>query len=116
MRIHTILVATALLIFVACGSGDQNLQSRLDSRAVVQDEIVTMSGRLVNLAAVGGESTGYGLENNNGITEIDLVTHGFTSRFVETQFVRLTGRYETIAGIERTRPVLVVEDLNAVEP
>jgi hypothetical protein len=87
-----------------------------DDQPAQEDQIATYQGSLQNLMAIGGETTGYGLQLADGrIVELDLRTNGFENLFVDGARFEVTGRMTTVQGVEiPTRKVLVVTSMTAL--
>lgn len=77
--------------------------------------LVSMQGTLTRMMAIGGESTGYGLQLADGsLVEIELEADLLPS-FVENQKVEIAGKYKTVRGIEiPVRQVLLVKTMTAI--
>jgi hypothetical protein len=77
---------------------------------------VTLQGALIQIMAIGGESTGYGLQlADDQIIEIALATQELLAGFEEGKKVEITGYYRSVFGIEiPERQVLVVETMAAL--
>lgn len=87
----------------------------LYSHDEIVEPSVTLKGALVRIAAIGGESTGFGLLLTSGeIIELALETTDLISSFEEDKDVVVTGVYKTVYGVEiPERQVLVVETMTA---
>lgn len=74
-------------------------------------EVQKLDGTLRQVAAIGGESTGYALELEDGekLVELDLSTHSFESSFADGVKAYVEGTFKTVKGVEiPSRSVLVV--------
>lgn len=107
----------------------RGFQSRIDdvvvhnigefgARTSVADLIdVTVTGVLTQVAAIGGETTGFALYLADGtLLEVDLATHDLDRLVLELDGaeVTVTGRYKTVAGVEiASRRVLEARTLEA---
>ena len=71
---------------------------------------VTLSGRLTGVFAIGGESTGYALQDMFGhLIELDLAKNDLLKSFEAGKHVTLTGSFKEVHGVEiPVRKVLVV--------
>lgn len=75
-------------------------------------EEVKLSGNLVRLFAIGGETTGYGLEST---IELDLKTNNLEDKFSEDANVSVVGSFKLVEGVETgKRYVFVVSELKAI--
>lgn len=74
------------------------------------------TGRFVTMAAIGGDTTGYGLRLDDGrLIELDLATNGFHQQFVADEKVAVQGVLTEVMGIEiPTRMVLVVTSFSVL--
>ena len=104
MRNTTIFLAAALLSLMACGGNET-----ISSTESVRNSEVSFDGRFFEHAAIGGESTGYGLRTPNGsVIEVDLATNHLEDTFAVDKEVHIVGTIKNVAGIEiRNRKVLV---------
>ena len=84
----------------------------IDNRALTLE---TVEGTLTRMMAIGGESTGYGLQLEDGsLIEIELSADLLPS-FVEDQKVEVAGVYKTVRGVKiPVRQVLVVKKMTAI--
>lgn len=84
-----------------------------DDRPVSVTVTRTEQGTFTVLAAIGGETSSYGLRLKDGeVIELDLATHGFAAEFAEGLRVEVTGRMVQVEGVEiPLRTVLVVTTL-----
>ncbi|MCG8367361.1 MAG: hypothetical protein MJA27_28995 [Pseudanabaenales cyanobacterium] len=70
---------------------------------------VVLSGNLVKLVAIGGETTGFGLEST---IELDLRTNYLEDRFMENANVSVVGSFKLVEGVETgKRYVFVVSKI-----
>ena len=70
---------------------------------------VVLSGNLVKLVAIGGETTGFGLEST---IELDLRTNYLEDRFMENANVPVVGSFKLVEGVETgKRYVFVVSKI-----
>ena len=70
---------------------------------------VELTGKLVPLAGIGGESTGFGLSS---IIELDLKTNNLDDQFSKDAIVSVIGEFQIFRGVESgERHVLVVSKI-----
>lgn len=113
MKTTAILFSMALTL-ASCGATETTLSSS-DLASAVREEIMTFSGTLRHVAAIGGETSGFALVSDAGTTELDLATRGLQSQFVEGKMVSVTGHMEQRTGVETgVRQVLVVESMRDI--
>jgi hypothetical protein len=107
------LFASSLVLGSAACAAPVSDASSSDSAVSAGVHDTAVEGTLTRLAAIGGETTGFGLETANGKTiELDLKTNGFDFEFVENAKVKVVGHYTTVFGVEiPSRKVLVVTEL-----
>lgn len=73
---------------------------------------VKLSGSLVRLVAIGGETTGFGLKST---IELDLETNNLEDEFNEDANVAVVGSFKLVEGVETgKRQVFVVSKIEAV--
>jgi hypothetical protein len=106
------LVPSSIVVEKTYALGSIKKLFSLDNRALTLD---TAEGTLTRMMAIGGESTGYGLQLNNGsLIELELSADILPS-FVEDQKVEVAGTFKTVRGIEtHIRQVLVVKTITAI--
>ena len=66
---------------------------------------VVLSGNLVKLVAIGGETTGFGLEST---IELDLRTNYLEDRFMENANVSVVGSFKLVEGVETSKRYVFV--------
>ena len=103
-----------LLVVLGC-----NLS--FDAKPVQSPQKLTLAGKLVQVFAVGGETTGWALElgeareiENNNIRslELDPAPHGLRFDSFNGKQVEVTGFFQWREGVERKRYlVLIVETI-----
>lgn len=78
-------------------------------KAIEYLELTSLGGNLVNIMAIGGETSGYGLKlANGGVVELEL-PNGFSFE-ADDEYVDLSGYYKTIFSVTRGEyQVFVVE-------
>lgn len=76
----------------------------------------SVSGTLLRLYAIGGESTGYGLQLADGkIIELALESAELINSFVDGREAKVTGTYKYIQGVEiPQRQILVVKSMTVL--
>jgi hypothetical protein len=77
--------------------------------------LIALEGTLTRMMAIGGESTGFGLQLADGnLIEIEL-EGDLVRNFVENQKVSVAGKYKTVRGIEiPVRQVFVIKTMTAI--
>jgi hypothetical protein len=111
-RVCKDLVPSSIIVEKTSSIGPTQKLFSSDNRALTLD---TAEGTLVRMMAIGGESTGYGLQLENGsLIELELSSDQIPS-FVEGQKVKVTGTHKTVRGIEiPVRQILVVKTMTAL--
>ena len=106
------LVPSSIIVDKSGSVGPSQKLFSLDNRALTLD---SAEGTLTRMMAIGGESTGYGLQLDNGsLVELEISEELLPS-FVEDQKVEVAGIFKTVRGIEiPTRQVLVVKTITAL--
>lgn len=94
------LALAMALVFLSCGF----------SYAMENNEEITVTGMLVQIVAIGGDTTGWGIELDSPMTiegrtlhviEIDICGKNIDLGLLEGQNVRATGKLVKHTGIER---------------
>jgi hypothetical protein len=82
----------------------------------VEPAAETYTGQLIRMAAIGGETSGYGLRTADGtVLELDLSTNGFDQQFFAGRNAQVAGVITQVHGVEiPTRNVLVVTSLTFI--
>ena len=93
----------------------------VDAKPVQSEEKLTLAGKLVQVAAIGGETTGWALQldvarniedSNIHSIELDPAPYGLRLNALEGKQVEVSGVVQWREGVERKRyPVLVVETI-----
>ena len=93
----------------------------VDAKPVQSEEKLTLAGKLMQVVAIGGETTGWALqldvartieESNVHSIELDPAPYGLRLQSLEGKQVEATGVVQWREGVERKRyPVLVVETI-----
>ncbi len=77
----------------------------------VVGEVATVSGQLVHVVGIGGESTGYAVMTEAGSYEL-VLDPAERNLFVDGQKARVTGKVTLLSGVEtRDRRALAVSDM-----
>jgi hypothetical protein len=110
MKIIILSMAACFSALIACGRVEDSASIKNVERRDCNPIEIAFTGRLIGVAAIGGESTGYGLKATNAtVIELDLATNHLQAEFIVDRSVLVYGHFKTVVGIEiPTRQVFEV--------